>query len=75
VNDITEAKRLNRRDICTIYDIPPWLIGSLDYPPHEVIADWKWWWLTWPRRKYLAARGRLRKRAAWLRLDWWEYML
>lgn len=51
-----EARRLNKRDICTVYDVPPWLIT-----PEERGERW-WWYRTWPRRKFRLAFNALKRK-------------
>ena len=55
-----DMRRLNRRDVALIFDVPPWLIGLYDDPAEER-ADRRWWRRMWLRRKYRQLRGWLRK--------------
>jgi hypothetical protein len=56
VDDLGIGARLNKRDICTIYDVPPWLIAPTE--PGERF----WWYRTWPQRKWRLVCNGLKRR-------------
>ncbi len=52
-----EARRLSKRQICEVFDVPPWLVS-----PTEPWERW-WWYRSWPRRKIrLLVNGWKRRR-------------